>query len=145
MANITNREIKKHYEILDTLSAGISLLGTEVKSIRTGKGSLMGAKVVIRAGEVLLSGANIPPYQEKNSPASYDPKRTRKLLLNKREIQKLYLTVEAKNLTLVPIKVYNVGRHLKLEIGIARKKNARDKREEIKQRDAKRTIRRESF
>ncbi len=143
MAYITNRAAKQHHEILDTVRAGITLLGTEVKSIRNGKGSLLGAKVLIRDGEVFLVGATIPPYQEKNTQPSYDPERTRRLLLNRREIEKLNAQTETKNLTLVPISMYNCNRVLKLDIGIARKKNARDKRETIKRRESERSIRRQ--
>lgn len=131
--------------MLDTLSAGISLLGTEAKSIRAGRGSLLNGRVVIRAGEALLVGVTIPPYQGKNVSAEYDPERTRRLLLTKQQIQKLYTYSEVKGLTLLPFSVYTMGRYLKLDIAIVRRKNARDKRETIKRREAERTIRKEKF
>ena len=143
MAYITNRTAKQHYVILNTVRAGIVLLGTEVKSIRTGKGSLLGAKVLIRDGEVFLVGATIPPHQEKNAPPAYDPDRTRRLLLHKGEIQKLVTQTEAKNLTLIPISVYNCNRLLKIDIGVARKKNARDKRDIVRKRESERALKRQ--
>ena len=142
MAYITNRTAKQHYEIVQTVMAGISLLGTEVKSVRDGKGSLVGARVLIRGGEAFLVGATIPPHQEKNTAAGYDPGRSRRLLLTRREIEKLARESEAKNLTLIPLTIYNSSRRLKVDIGLARKKHARDKREEMKKRDSQRSIRR---
>ena len=148
MAYITNRTARRDYEIMETVRAGMSLTGTETKSIRNGKGSLTGAKVLIRGGkkggiggEIYLVGANIPPYQEKNAPPDYDPERTRTLLMRRKEIEKLKRQVENGGLTLIPLSVYNVNRVLKLDIGIARKKNARDKREIIKKRESERSIR----
>ena len=143
MAHITNTSARRHFEIIDTVRAGISLLGTEVKSIRTGKGSLVGAQALIRGGEIYLVGATIPPFQEKNTPSSYDPTRSRRLLLTRKEIQRLYTQTESKHLTLVPLSIYTNGRVLKIDIGIARKKNARDKREDIKRRESERSIRRD--
>lgn len=140
MAYITNRSIRQHYEILETMRAGLSLLGTEVKSIRTGKGSLTGAKVLIRGGEAFLVGAIIPPHQEKNAPRLYDTTRARRLLLNKKEIKKLYTSSEEKQLTLLPLIIYNCNQKLKLDIGVANRKKTRDKREEMKERESRRSI-----
>ena len=141
MAYISNRNIRQHYEILETMRAGLSLLGTEVKSIRTGKGSLTGAKILIRAGEAFLVGATIPAYQPKNIMMAYDEDRPRRLLLNKNEIKRLYTSSEEKQLTLVPLTMYNCNRKLKLDIGVASKKTKRDKREKIKKRESERSIR----
>ena len=141
MSYITNRSIRKQYEILKTLRAGLSLLGTEVKSIRTGKGSLAGAKILVRGGEAFLVGATIPAYQPKNILIAYEDDRPRRLLLNRDEIQKLYTCSEEKRLTLIPLTIYNCNRKLKLDIGIADKKDQRDKREEIRERESRRTIR----
>ena len=138
MAYISNRQAKRNYELLETIRAGISLLGTEVKSIRNGKGSLIGAQVILNGTEVYLTGANIPPNQEKNAPPEYDPLRKRSLLLTKKEIGYLYHATEAKNLFLIPVSLYNSGRKIKLDIAISRKKNARDKKMELKHRDLKR-------
>ena len=142
MALIPNKQIKQQYEIVSTISAGLSLLGTEVKSIKTGKASLLGSKVLIRGGEAFLVGANIPPYQEKNVSNDYDPVRTRKLLLTKKEIAQLINKTESKNLTMVPVSIYNKGRRLKLEVGIGKKKQQKDKRELLKKKDAEKKIRR---
>ena len=111
-----------------------------MKSIRTGKGSLTGAKVLIRGGEAFLIGATIPAYQEKNSPDSYKVDRVRRLLLNRREIERLYTSSEKKRLTLLPLIIYNCNQKLKIDVGVAGKKNAKDKREEIKKRESKRSI-----
>ena len=141
MACITNKKLGYDYEILKTITAGISLLGTEVKSIKSGKGSLVGARVVARGGEAFLVGANIPPYQEKNVSPRYDPKRTRKLLLSKKEI--LFLQQkEEENIALLPKSIYNAKRKLKLEIILGKKKKLHDKREKIKKREAERDMRR---
>lgn len=142
MAYITNRNIRRQYEILETIRAGLSLLGTEVKSIRTGKGALKGAKILIRGGEAFLVGAIIPPHQEKNAPQSYEADRARRLLLHKKEIEKLYTESEQKQLTLIPLTIYNCNQKLKIDVGVAVKKNARDKREEIKKRDDRRLLKR---
>ncbi len=142
MAYITNRNIRQHYEVLETLRAGLSLLGTEVKSIRTGKGSLAGAKILIRGDEAFLLGAIIPAYQPKNIIIAYEEDRPRRLLLNKNEIKRLYTSSEEKQLTLVPLTIYNCNRKLKLDIGVANKKTTRDKREKIKKRESERSIRR---
>ena len=141
MAYISNRNIRQHYEILETLRAGLSLLGTEVKSIRMGQGSLTGAKILIRGGEAFLVGATIPAYQPKNIMMAYEEDRPRRLLLNKNEIKRLYTSSEEKQLTLVPLTMYNCNRKLKLDIGVASKKTKRDKREKIKKRESERSIR----
>ncbi|MDE0243612.1 MAG: SsrA-binding protein SmpB [Candidatus Kaiserbacteria bacterium] len=142
MVYITNKQVKRQYEILKTYRAGLSLLGTETKSIRTGKGSLVGATVLVRGGEAFLVNATIPAHQEKNAPSGYDPDRTRKLLLTKPEVRELHTALEKKGLTLVPMEIYNSRRKLKLGFAIARKKNPRDKREDLKRRDADRDRRR---
>ena len=143
MAYISNRNIRQHYEILETLRAGLSLLGTEVKSIRMGQGSLTGAKILIRGGEAFLVGATIPAYQPKNIMMAYEEDRPRRLLLNKNEIKRLYTSSEEKQLTLVPLTMYNCNRKLKLDIGVASKKTKRDKREKIKKRESERSIRKQ--
>ena len=143
MAYVTNKTARRQHEITDTVRAGIELLGTEVKSIRNGKATLTGARVLIRGGEAFLVGASVPPHQEKNGVPGYDRERTRRLLLNRKEIRRLLTRTEAGNLTLIPLTIYNCNRVLKLDIGVARKKNARDKRETIKKRDNERSLRRE--
>ncbi len=138
MAHISNKKVKVNYEILEVFCAGLELIGTEVKSIKIGKGSLQGAVCVIRGGEAFLVGANIPAYQEKNVVGDYDPSRTRKLLLNKKEILSLEQKLGQKGLTLVPISIYTLRRKLKIDIGLARKKKLHDKREAIKKRESDR-------
>lgn len=138
-----NTRVTFDFEILETFEAGISLLGTEVKTIRLGRGKLEGAHVLIRGGEALLVGASIPPFQGANAPLGYEAERPRTLLLTKKEIQELSHKSEQKGLTLVPIKLYNKNRKLKLEIALVRGKKKHDKRESIKARDTQRDIERE--
>ena len=142
MALVNNKKAHFDFEILDTMEAGISLLGTEVKSVRAGQGKLEGAHVIIRGGEAFLVGASIPAFQKKNVAADYDPERTRTLLLSKKQINELYTHSEQKGLTIVAISLYNSGRNIKLEIGLARGKKKVDKRETIKARDTERELRR---
>ncbi len=141
-ALIENKKARLEHEILDTYEAGLSLYGFEVKGLRAGNASLVGSRVVVRGGEAYLVGASIPPYQEKNTPKDYDPERSRRLLLNAKEIAELAAQEGQKRLTIIPLMVYNKGRRLKLQIGIARHKNKRDKRETLKGREAKRHIER---
>jgi SsrA-binding protein len=103
MALITHRRAKFDFDILDTFEAGISLLGTEVKSLRNGQGKLDGAYVVIRGGEALLVGASIPAFQQKNVSPSYDPERPRTLLLTQKELKELEQKSEKQGLTIVPL------------------------------------------
>lgn len=127
---------------MEKLNAGIELLGFEVKSLRNKQGSLEGAHITVRGGEAYLIGANIPPFQPKNTPKDYDPTRNRRLLLTKKEIAILGAFEGQKGLTIVPISVYNNKRKIKLEIAVARGKKQFDKRETIKRRDTEREIRR---
>lgn len=139
-----NKKAYFNYNILEKFEAGLALVGTEVKSIRAGHMSLKGAYVVIdRNGEVFLIGANISPYQPKNSPEDYRPDRSRKLLLHKKEINYLIGKNRQKGLTFVPLRVYNSKGRLKLEFGIGKGKREFDKRDIIKKRDTDREIERE--
>lgn len=140
MSFIENKKARLNFEILDTYEAGAELLGFEVKAIRSGMGNLEGARVMVRGGEAFLVGATITPYQVKNTPKSYDPERTRRLLLNKKELVTLAENEGKKGLTIVPIKWYNKNRKIKLEVAIARHKKKYDKRESLKARDTKRQI-----
>jgi SsrA-binding protein len=137
-----NRKARFDYEILEKFVSGIKLLGMEVKAVREGKISLAGAYVSVRGGEAYLLGADIPPYQPKNAPKDYDSTRARKLLLSKKEIEKLADAEKTKGLTIVPLSVYNKGRFLKLDIAIARGKKKFDKRQTIKKRDVERDLKR---
>jgi len=146
MAEYANNS-KAHfdYEILETIEAGLVLEGHEVKSVKTGKASIKGSYVKIVNGEPYLIGANISPYQPANTPKDYDPQRSRKLLLSKKEISVLTGTSQAHGLTLVPLKIYaNKGR-LKLLVGIARGKKKYDKREAIKRKDVQRSKERGTY
>lgn len=140
---IENKKVGLDYEILETFEAGLELLGFEVKSLRGNQGSLLGSHVTVRGGEAFLIAAQIPPFQEKNAPEAYDPRRNRRLLLTKPEIHKLASLEAKKGLTIVPISVYNKGRKIKVEIAIVRGKKKHDKRQDIKKRDTLRAIRRE--
>jgi SsrA-binding protein len=140
MSLIENKKAHFNYEILEKFEAGIELLGHEVKSLKNKQGSLDGAYVLVRGGEVYLVNANIPSYQPANAPNDYDPYRNRRLLLTKKEISELSLAEGTKGLTIVPISVYNKGSKLKLSFGIGRGKKKADKRESIKKRDTEREL-----
>lgn len=139
---IAHKKARLEYEILEEFEAGLELLGHEVKSLRAGHGKLEGAHVIIRGGEAFVVGMSIPPYQMKNTPTTYDPERTRRLLLTKKEIGELAGSERGKGLTIVPISVYNKGRKLKVKVALARGKKLRDKREDLKKKDTKREIER---
>lgn len=138
--SITNKKARFDYEILETLTAGVELLGFEVKAVREGKATLAGSRVLVRGGEAYVIGLTISPYQANNTPNDYDPERNRRLLLNKKEIAHLEQKGDEKGLTIVPLKLYNNGRLIKLEIGIVRGKKKTDKRETIKRRDTEREL-----
>lgn len=138
-----NRKAHFDYEILETFEAGLVLSGAEVKSIRSGRMNLAGSYVNFVSGEPYLVGASIAPYQPKNQPMDYDASRSRKLLLNKKEIDYISGKTKQKGLTLVPLKVYNKGRRIKIEIGLARGKRQYDKRATIAKREAAKKIERE--
>lgn len=138
----SHKRVTFDYEILETFEAGVSLLGTEVKSIRSGQGKLDGSHVIIRGMEAFLVGASIPAFQKANA-RNYDSERPRKLLLTQKEIQELEQKSERQGLTIVPIKWYNKNSKLKLQIAIARGKKKADKCQSIKERDTKRDIERE--
>ena len=142
-ALIYNKKVDLDYEILETFEAGLELFGFEVKSLRAHQGSLLGSHVTVRGGEAYLIATNIPPFQEKNTPKEYEPRRNRRLLLTKKEIQKLADLEVKKGLTIVPISVYNKSRKIKVEIAIVRGKKKHDKRQSIKKRDTDREIRRQ--
>lgn len=139
---IRNKKATFDYEILERYEAGLVLFGYEVKAIRAGKASLQGAYVVVRGGEAYLVGASVAFYQEKNTPKEYEPDRPRKLLLKEKELKELEKVDAQKGLTIVPIRLYNVGHTIKLEIGVGRGKKKADKRESLKARTAKRDIER---
>lgn len=137
-----NRKARFDYEILETYEAGMELLGTEVKAIKTGRGNLTGCFAVIRNNEAFLLNANIPAYQPANAPKNYDPQRTRRLLLKKAEIRELLGKTAQKGLTLIPLKMYNKNGKIKVLLGLGRNKKKSDKRETIKKRDVEREVKR---
>lgn len=139
---VTNRSANFEYDILEKIEAGLALLGFEVKSLRSGKASIAGAYATIKGNEAFLIGAEISPYQPKNTPKNYDPGRTRQLLLTREEIKELTGKIKQRGLTLVPIRIYSKGRTVKLELGLGRKKKKFDKRETIKRRETSREIER---
>lgn len=143
MALAENKKAYFDYEILEKYEAGLELRGFEVKSVVKGNARLEGSRVIVRGGEAFLVGAAIPPYQPANTPSDYEPDRTRKLLLHKKEISYLAGKEHEKGLTLVPLKLYTKGRKVKLEFAVARGRKKADKREVIKKREAKRKIERE--
>ena len=140
---IENKKARFNYELQDKLEAGIELLGFEVKALRAKQGSLEGAYVIVRGNEAFLVNSFISPYQPKNTPKDYDPRRNRKVLLTKKEVAELAGAESQKGLTIVPISVYNKGRKIKVELAVARGKKKYDKREAIKKRDSEREVRRE--
>ena len=134
-----NPKATHDYHILETWEAGLVLKGTEVKSLREAKATLVGAFARIHRGEVLLEGLHITPYEQGNR-YNHVPDRSRKLLLHKREIQRLIGSVEQKGLTLVPLELYWKDGRAKIALALGRGKKLHDKRESLKQRDAARDL-----
>jgi SsrA-binding protein len=138
--NIRNRQAGFEYEILDKYTAGIVLTGTEIKSIREGKANLQDGYCYISNGEAFIKGMNITPYAQ-GTHYNHEATRVRKLLLKRSELKKLEGKVEEKGLTLIPTRLFINGRGFaKLEIAIGRGKKLHDKRNSIKERDAKREL-----
>lgn len=138
---VVNRRARHDYQILETIEAGIALMGTEVKSVRARKVSLGEAYGQVIDGEVYLLQMHISPYEQGNR-FNHEPLRRRKLLLHRRQIARLRQKTQEKGLTLVPLSLYFKGRNLKVEIGIARGKRTHDHREDLAKKDAKREIER---
>ena len=138
----TNRQASFRFNLLDRLEAGIVLTGTEVKSLRDGKAQLKDAYASVDDGELWLHNMHIPPYLPANR-FNHDPERPRKLLLHRREIERMVERVKEKGLTIVPTRVYFSGRRAKVEIALAKGKDRFDKREAIRDREMKRDVQRE--
>ena len=140
MADIaSNRQASYRYNLLDKWECGMVLTGTEVKSLREGKAQLKDGYAAVQNGEVWLYNVHIPPY----GPATrenHEPERPRKLLMHRREIERLIGKTKEKGLTLVPTRLYFKDRHAKVEIALARGKDVHDKRRSIKERDQRREI-----
>lgn len=139
---LDNPKAKFDYEVLERFDAGIELFGFEVKSVRNGRGSIAGTHVIIRGGEAFIVGMRIDPYQPGNTDPGYDPDRTRRLLLTKKEIRELEEQDSKKGLTLVPLSLYDKGGKIKVSFAVARGKKQFDKRETIKKRETDRDLRR---
>ena len=135
----TNRKARRDYNILETYECGMVLVGTEVKSLREGKASLVDAFATIDDGEVWLRNLHIPEYSRGHW-TNHSPRRVRKLLLHRREIDTLTGKVRDGNKTLVPLSLYFKNGHLKCELGLAQGKQAYDKRQDIKRRTEEREI-----
>ena len=135
-----NKKAYFDYEILETFEAGLVLEGHEVKSMKLGRASIQGAYAIIRGNEAYILGMHVPPYQEANTPSGYDPDRTRKLLLMRKEINHLIGKTVEKGLTLVPLKVYTEHGLCKILLGLGKGKKKTDKRQTIKTRESKRHI-----
>ena len=136
-----NRKARHDYAILDTYEAGVALVGTEVKSLRLGRASLVEAYATVDDGEVWLRGLNIPEYTL-GSWTNHEPRRTRKLLLHRGEIERLIGKIREGGLTLVPLSLYFSDGKVKCELALARGKKSYDKRADLARRDADREIQR---
>ena len=139
---VTNRKARHDYEIIDRIEAGIALIGSEVKSLRTGKANLGDAYGRVRDGELWVIDMHISVYEKTNSQPP-DPLRERKLLLHRNEIKRLSRRIQEKGFTLIPLRVYFKNNRVKIELGVARGKRKYDKKAAIAERDAKRDIDRE--
>lgn len=137
----TNRKARQRFFVLESFEAGISLYGHEVKSLRFGKVSIEESFAQISNHEIFLLNTHIPPYSHL-SHIEYEPTRTRKLLMHKREINRISTETQAKGLTLVPLEIYFKNGVAKVAIGLAKGKKTVDRREEIKKREVERAIRR---
>jgi SsrA-binding protein len=144
MSNVLeNKKAFFDYEIIDKFEAGVELLGHEVKSVKSGRGSIIGSYVKILNDEAYILGMKIDEYQNSTLAGVNEKDRTRKLLLNKTELKKLKKYTDEKGLTIVPLSLYIKNRWVKISIGVGRGKKHADKRETIKKRDVERSIRRE--
>jgi SsrA-binding protein len=139
---ILNKRARHEFEVLETFLAGVVLTGGEVKTLRGKHGSLQGSFVKLINGEAWLINAQIPPYPYARN-EEYDPKRLRKLLLKQSELITLQTASQEKGKTIIATKIGLLGRHIKVEIALARGKDERDRRQDIKKRDLERELRRD--
>jgi SsrA-binding protein len=139
---IDNRRARHEYHLADRVEAGVMLMGTEVKSLRGGEATFKHAYAEVRDGEAWLVGLHVPEYTEGNR-ANHDPDRARKLLLHRREIERLASSVAEKGFTLGPTRLYFKDGRVKVELALAKGKELRDKRRDVAARDARRDIERE--
>ncbi|WP_127783572.1 SsrA-binding protein SmpB [Rhodococcus sp. X156] len=138
----TNRKARHNYSIVDVFEAGVVLVGTEVKSLRDGKASLVDAFATVDNGEIWLRGLHIPEYTQ-GSWTNHAPRRSRKLLLHKSEIERLIGKTREGSLTLVPLSMYFQNGYVKVELALAKGKQAHDKRQDLAKRDMEREVTRE--
>jgi SsrA-binding protein len=138
----SNRRARHEYAIEDVVEAGLVLTGTEVKSLRAGRASLTDGFGQITNGEAWLHGVHIPQYTQ-GTWTNHEPRRTRKLLMHRKEIDKLERSISERGLTLVPLSLYFSGGKVKIELGLARGKRTYDKRHDLAKRDAAREVERE--
>ena len=138
----TNRRARHKFQVLERMEAGIELQGSEVKSLRDGKAQINEAYAVIDQGEVWMRGAHIPPYLPASN-ENHDPDRPRKLLLHRREIERLIGKTAERGLTMVPTRIYFKGPRAKVELALAKGKEGRDRRREIADRDLRREVERD--
>lgn len=136
-----NKRARFDYQILEAYEAGIELTGQEVKSVRRGSANLQGSYAIIRGGECWLINATIPPFQVSNTAKDYEPTRTRRLLLTKKEIAEIGHKLDAKGISLLALKFFTKHGLLKIEIGLGKSRKAYDKRELLKERSAIRELR----
>ncbi len=139
---VKNKKARFLYHIIEVIEAGISLLGTEVKSLRRGKANLKDSYATIRNGEMILCNMHISPYEQGNI-FNHDPERERKLLLHKQEIKRLTGKILERGMTLVPLSLYLKNGRVKVELGLVKGKSVVDRRKEIARRDEERMIERE--
>jgi SsrA-binding protein len=138
----TNRRARHKFQVLERMEAGMELRGSEVKSLRDGKAQINEAYAVVNDGEVWLRGAHIPPYLPA-SDQNHEPDRPRKLLLHRREIERLIGKTAERGLTLIPTRIYFKGPRAKVELALAKGKEGRDRRREIADRDLRREVERD--
>lgn len=139
---VVNRRARHEYTLLDTFEAGVSLLGSEVKSLRAGRGNLQEAYIAIdKGGNAILHGCHISPYAQANR-NNHDPLRPRQLLLHRAEIDKITKGIQQKGMTAIPLRIYVRGRNIKIELALAKGKKLHDKRHALKERDARRDMER---
>lgn len=137
-----NRKARHEYETLESFDAGIVLSGQEVKAVREGGANLTGSHIRFEKGELWLYRTSIAPYSKSGTIQGYDPERPRKLLMQKRELLRIFGKIQQKGLTLIPFSLYPLGRQIKVRFGLCKGKKAHDKRESLKQRDIEREVRR---
>ena len=138
MTFIKNKKVYSDFLISETFSGGIALLGSEVKSIKKKQGNIEAGRCIVRGGECFLIGVYIPPYQKNNASQNYDPYRSRTLIFTKKEKEKLALYDSTKGISLIPLSLYPKGRLIKIDIGVGKRKNKKDRRMDLRAKIEKR-------